>query len=32
MMTVSYNQYLGEKVSRLVEISNHNSNQVKHKI
>ena len=32
MMTISYNQYQSEQVSKLIEISNHNSNQVKYKI
>ena len=30
MMTISYDQYQSEQVSRLVEVSNHNSNQVKY--
>ena len=32
MMTISYDQYQSTQVSGLVEISNHNSNQVKYKI
>ena len=32
MMTISYDQYQSEQVSRLVEISNHDSKQVKYKI
>ena len=32
MIAISYDQYQSEQVNRLVEISNHNSNQVKYKI
>ena len=32
MMTISYDQYYIQQMSRLVEISNHDSNQLKYKI